>query len=109
MPNRQNWLNHLSKGNKTMKALLLIILVISVCLTGCASSMVVNGKTVSPYGLFNKSKKQENVLYKTSGWSFLWGTLGIPVGLLGPIYFYGFNLYEPVGEKDVTQKADRQK
>jgi hypothetical protein len=82
-----------------MKKLISIVLVCSLMSAGCASSKVINGTNVSPYGWFNPSKKQENVKYKTSTGSALLGFVLIPAGLLGPIYFWGFHLYEPVEAK----------
>lgn len=91
-----------------MKALLSTILIISVLFMGCASSMVVNGTNVPPYGLFNQGEKQDSVTYKTSTGSLLWGIVGIESIIL-PIYCWGFDLYQPIGLKDTTQKTDRQK
>lgn len=89
---------------KITKALISIILIVSVFSMGCASSMVIGGKKVSPYGLFNANNKQDDVQYKTSTGSLIWGILGVET-IFFPVYFLGFNLYEPVGEK----KTDQQK
>ena len=45
-----------------MKAFISIVLVCSFMFAGCASSKVINGTNVSPYGWFNSGKKQEIVM-----------------------------------------------
>lgn len=74
---------------------------VSLLLTGCgADDKVINGTKYSTYGLIDADEnKNPNIQYKVSGWSIVWSVVFIQT-IIVPIYFIGFDLYEPVGPKD---------
>jgi len=74
----------------------ILFLFCTVIMTGCSDSKILNGKLVETYGLINESKvKVENVQYKLCVGNFIWGILLVET-LIAPIYFFGFDIYEPV-------------
>jgi hypothetical protein len=65
---------------------------------GCAESKRIDGKIVEPYGLINKKEvKQSDVLYKLNKGSVILGIIFCETVIV-PIYIFGYDLYEPVGE-----------
>lgn len=84
-----------------MQKLTLALLLSAALLSGCgADQKEINGKVYQPFGLFDMLEFQDpKIKYKVSGWSVLWSVLFFQT-LAAPIYFIGFDLYEPVGPKD---------
>jgi len=73
-----------------------VILFLFSTVIGCSESRIFDGKVVETYGLINKSEvKVENVQYKLCVGNFIWGILLVET-LIAPIYFFGFDIYEPV-------------
>lgn len=81
-----------------MKKLIAIILIWSLLIAGCASTKVINGRKIEPYGLMNKEKKEECIEYKVNTGNVIWGIILIET-IIAPIILFGKKLYEPV-EKD---------
>ena len=77
----------------------LVVLLFCVSMVGCGSSKVIDRKVCDTYGLFNINSKCENVKYETITGNVVWGILLFET-IVGPVYFFGFSLYEPVGKID---------
>lgn len=84
------------------------IIAVSVCvflLTACGNDMVVRGKTVETVGLINivindnsvMATKDPTVRYRVIWGNVVWGAVLFGT-VIAPIYFYGFSMFEPVGE-----------
>lgn len=74
---------------------LLLALVATVTLTGCTNNLHVNNRTFESYGLLNRDEKRSDyVCYELSVGNTLWGAALFET-IVGPIYFFGFDLYEP--------------
>ena len=84
-----------------MKRALISALTAAILLTACgAEEKKINGVTYDTYGIFNSSEnKNPNIQYQVSGWSILWSVIFVET-IVVPIYFIGFDLYQPVAEKD---------
>lgn len=76
-----------------------ISMLMILALVGCASTKTVEGITYDTYGMFNiDEKKNPDIQYEVSGWSVFWGVVLFET-VIAPIYFFGYDLYEPVGKK----------
>ncbi len=74
-----------------------------LALTACADSKTINGRKVNSYGLLSVAadaldKPQDDVEYQLCAGNVFWGIM-TSGGIIGPLYFFGFSLYEPVGPK----------
>lgn len=83
---------------KTMSWLLSIILILMLFVTGCGNTKVIRGVEYDTYGLFSLNKANENVEYKIIIGNVIFGIILFET-IVAPVYFFGFSLYEPVGEK----------
>ena len=83
------------------KRLLALALASTMLLTACgADEKTINGVTYGTYGLVNKDDmRNPNIQYSLSGWSIFWSIIFVET-IIAPIYFIGWDLYEPVGVKD---------
>lgn len=84
-----------------MKKIISLACVIAVAATlaGCARPMTICGVTYDSYGLINQdSKKNPNVEYAPVWGNIFWGAFLVET-VIAPIYFFGFDLFEPVGVK----------
>lgn len=77
----------------------LVAVMFCMSIIGCGNSMFIDGKKCDTYGLFNVNSKCENVKYETIVGNVVWGILLFET-IIGPVYFFGFSLYEPVGKID---------
>jgi hypothetical protein len=78
----------------------IFMLVLMLVFVGCSSSKVIDGKTYKPYGLINEGERKDpNIEYKLCVGNLVWGCLLIN-SIIVPIYFFGFDIMEPVGEKE---------
>ncbi|HXK40502.1 MAG TPA: hypothetical protein VJ046_00120 [Candidatus Paceibacterota bacterium] len=76
-----------------------IALVMLLIVAGCADSRTINGKTYEPYGLLNQDNLKEPCIRYEPVWgNILWGAVLFET-VIAPIYFFGFSILEPVGEK----------
>lgn len=82
-----------------MKRLITVILIWALLIAGCASTKVINGRKVEPYGLMNKEKKEKCVEYKAHTGSIIWGIILIET-IIAPIILFGKKLYEPVKKNE---------
>jgi len=85
--------------------ILAILISIVFMITACGSNKVINGKKYETFGLIGNalgdptvaSIKEPGIKYK-----IIWGNaiLGVILveTIIAPIYFFGFSLFEPVGE-----------
>lgn len=81
-----------------MKKVISIILLCSLFFS-CGSSLIIDNKKYQTYGIINEDDiKDHNIDY-----DFVWGNLFWSVVLaqtiIAPIYFIGFDIFEPVGKK----------
>ena len=83
-----------------MKKVLLIGLIIgALAFSGCAQRKTIDNVTYDTYGLFNEDSKQNpNVEYDISVGNVVWSIILFET-IIAPVYFIGFDLYEPVGPK----------
>ena len=82
------------------RSLLALAVAASVMLTACgADEKEINGVVYDTCGIFSMDNCNPNIQYKTDIWSIVWGVLLFET-IAGPIYFFGYDLYEPVGPKD---------
>jgi len=80
--------------------LCIILFVTCFLLIGCGNSKIINGKKYGTYGLLNKeSKMNPNIQYELIVGNVIWSAI-LCETIIMPIYFVGFDLYEPVGEKN---------
>ena len=89
---------------KKVIALILCISLLACTMSGCASDLNVNGKTTSPYGLFNMNDKDPCVKYKVCVGNVIWGCLLFETAFV-PVIVFGWFLYEPIGPKDCGKPA----
>lgn len=91
-----------------MKQISAIALAITLLVSACADTKVINGVEYGTYGLINrdevKNQNIQNIQYNMSTGNFIWGIL-LCESIVFPIYFFGFSLYEPVGLKDHAIKG----
>ena len=83
------------------RPLIALALATSVLLAGCgAENKTIGGVEYGTYGLFNKEEMHnKNIQYEISGWSIFWSVIFCET-IIAPIYFVGFDLYQPIGVKD---------
>lgn len=89
---------------KTIK-LIFIAFIITSFLTACGKPYVVpdGGKEYPTYGLLNtESNKSEKMCYKLNLGNVIWSIVLFET-IIAPVYFIGFSLYNPIGEK--TEKG----
>lgn len=80
-------------------AIIAVCLIVLLSFSGCGDTMRIDGVEYDTYGLMNEdSKKNENVEYEVIWGNVIWGAVLFET-IIGPIYFYGFSLFEPVGPK----------
>lgn len=78
---------------------LIAALSISLSLAGCGDRRVINGTEYDTYGFISQSEKQNpNIQYELIFGNLVWGII-LCETIVAPIYFFGFSIYEPVGEK----------
>ena len=77
----------------------LIILVLALMLCACGHPKTIDGITYDTYGLLNQdTKKNENIEYELIAWNVIWSIVFCETVLV-PVYFVGFDIYEPIGPK----------
>ena len=83
-----------------MKKIISIIIILSMILICCGGSIRVNNVKYRTYGVLNRADEREEFIeYKP-----IWGNIALGAAFFwtyfAPIYFYGFDMMEPVGVKD---------
>jgi len=82
-----------------MACALIVIIVLSVALSGCGNNKVINGVEYGRYGLLNADdKKNPDIQYEIIWGNVIWGAI-LFATIVAPIYFFGFDLLEPVSPK----------
>ena len=84
---------------RQLTALVLAIALVGTT-TGCANEkVIVRGATYGSYGVVNREERENpEIQYDISWGNAFWGVVASPTIIL-PIYFFGYNLYQPVGIK----------
>lgn len=83
-----------------MKRLAILLLIVSLFSTACSDSKVIDGVQYETYGLFNEDEvKSPKVRYKLVVGNLVWSVL-LGETIVAPIYFVGWDLFEPVGPVD---------
>jgi uncharacterized membrane protein len=78
-----------------MKKFVCLLLLVSAC----AETKIINGVHYDTYGLFNEAEKRNpDITYQVVPGNIVWGLLLVET-IAAPIYFFGFSLYEPKGQK----------
>lgn len=78
---------------------LILILGLSIALSGCGNNKTINGVEYGRYGLLNADdKKNPDIQYEIIWGNVIWGAILFET-IIAPIYFFGFDLFEPVGPK----------
>jgi hypothetical protein len=82
-----------------MKKFLGLILAASLSLSACTEPMKTPEKTYPAYGLFNKDTNySEKVCYEASVGNIFLGIVLFET-VIAPVYFFGFDLYQPTRVK----------
>lgn len=83
------------------RSLLAFALASCLALAACgADEKTIDGVTYGTYGVVNKDEmRNPNIQYELSGWSIFWAII-FSETVVAPVYFIGWDLYEPVGKKD---------
>ena len=83
------------------RSLLAAVLASALLLTACgADDKTINGIRYGTYGLINESEMHNpKIQYEISGWSIFWSFVFCETVVV-PIYFIGWDLYQPIGVKD---------
>lgn len=83
------------------RSLIAAVLASALLLTACgADNKVINGVEYGTYGLVNESEmKNPKIQYEISGWSIFWSVVFCET-IVVPIYFIGWDLYQPIAAKD---------
>ena len=78
--------------------LVVIITIICMAFAGCASSKQINGKWYDTEGLATLDNKDECVHYEFVVGNLIWSIILLET-IIMPVYFLGWSIYEPIGEK----------
>jgi len=77
----------------------LVCALLVVTTVGCGNTMVVKNVEYDTYGLLNEDeKKNPEIEYRVIWGNVFWGIV-LSETIIAPIYFFGYSLFEPVGEK----------
>jgi hypothetical protein len=80
----------------------IIITILTMCLlalSACSNSKKIDGTMYETYGLFNKDEVRDKTIhYELVVGNLVWGIVLVET-IVAPIYFFGFDLYEPVEKK----------
>lgn len=82
-------------------SLISLALAATMTLTACgAENKVISGVEYGTYGLVNDDEvSNPNIHYEVSGWSVFWSIV-LAETVVAPIYFIGWDLYQPIAQKD---------
>jgi len=84
---------------KRLFLVLLAVLLLAGCLSGCADDLTVNGKTYESYGFIDKDDERDpGIEYDLCIGNLVWSVILFETAI-APIYFLGFSIMEPVGVK----------
>ena len=82
------------------KIVCLVVLTVIFCSLGaCARPMTICGVTYDSYGLLNSDEKRNpDIQYELVWGNLILGAIFVET-VVAPIYFFGFSIFEPVGQK----------
>jgi thioredoxin-related protein len=82
------------------KILLSIVIALSLSLTACgADEKKIDNVMYQPYGIVNEDAiKDSNIIYEMSYWLIFWSIV-FSETLVVPIYFIGWDLWQPISKK----------
>lgn len=73
-----------------------LLFVVLILLVACSDTKTINGVKYDTYGLINQDdKKNKTIQYKVCWGNVVWGVILIET-VIAPIYFFGFDMFEPV-------------
>ena len=83
------------------RALLALAIASAALLSACgADEKTIDGVTYGTYGIANEHEmRNAGIQYELSGWSIFWSIVLVET-IIGPVYFIGWDLYQPVAKKD---------
>lgn len=87
-----------------MKRVFLILTLSStMLLSACgADEKTIDGVAYGTYGVVNKEEmRNPDIHYEISGWSIAWSVIFCQT-IIVPVYFIGWDLYQPVTKKDAN-------
>jgi len=75
----------------------IIALLLALCLfTACSDNKIIDGRVYETYGFLNEDEvKAPNVRYRLVAGNLVWSIL-LGETIIAPVYFIGFDLFEPV-------------
>lgn len=85
-----------------MKKLFVAVIAAAFLLTACGNKDegLIDGHKYATYGIFNKDEnKNPNIQYEMSAVAIILSIIFCET-IVVPVYFLGFDLYEPVGKKN---------
>lgn len=84
------------------RILAIAITVAFLSVAACGEDKVINGKKYETCGLVtmvtDDDCKDPHIKYKPSWGNIIWGAILIET-VVAPIYFFGFSMFNPVGQK----------
>ena len=82
---------------KIILVLILVIMLVSISSCCFTSKMEIGGQVYDTYGLINKDENRDpSVEYELSWGNIVLGAVFCET-VIAPIWFFGFDLWEPVG------------
>jgi hypothetical protein len=82
-----------------IKKILIVPIILLFILSSCSDAKNIDGIIYEPYGLFNKDEIADpKIHYALVMGNVIWGIF-LWETIIGPIYFFGFDLYEPISLK----------
>ncbi len=82
------------------KILSIIVVLISLFISGCGDTKVIDGVEYDTYGLFDEEEKRNpKIQYEIIPGNIVWSIILIET-IGAPVYFISFSIYEPVGPID---------
>lgn len=82
-----------------MKKILVVLICGLLLFTACSSPKVIDGVKYDTYGLLNQDeKKNPDIQYEVCWGNVIWGAVLVET-VVAPIYFFGFDMFEPVQKK----------
>ena len=80
------------------KKLVALMVVVCLAFAGCASSKKINGTYYDTEGLATLDNKDPCIHYDFVIGNLIWSIILFET-IIAPVYFLGWSIYEPVGEK----------
>lgn len=85
------------------KSFIALAIAATMMLSACgAEDKVIDGVKYGTYGIANTEMHNSKIQYEISGWSVFWAIF-LSETIVGPVYFIGWDLYQPVALIDPTR------